>query len=54
MLVVGDGKNSNLIKALRGQPPFDGTYAPRMPDGYPPVPDDKIDQIERWIDAGCP
>ena len=54
VLVVGDGKASNLIKALRGQAPFDGEYAPRMPDGYPPVPDDKIDQIEQWIDAGCP
>jgi hypothetical protein len=54
VLVVGDGPNSNLIKALRGQPPFDGTYAPRMPDGYPPVPDDKIDQISDWITAGCP
>jgi hypothetical protein len=54
VLIVGDGKNSNLIKALRGEPPFDGTYAPQMPDGYPPVPDNKIDQISQWIDAGCP
>ena len=54
VLIVGDGANSNLIKALRGQPPFDGTYAPQMPDGYPPVPDAQIDQIEQWIDAGCP
>ena len=36
-----------------GQPPFDGTYAPRMPKGYDPVPDDKIKQISDWIDAGC-
>ena len=54
VLVVGDGKASSLIKALRGEPPFDGTYAPQMPDGYPPVPDDKINQIEQWITAGCP
>lgn len=54
VLVVGDGPGSNLIKALRGQPPFDGTYAPQMPEGYPPVPADKIDQIEQWINAGCP
>jgi len=53
VLVVGDGENSNLIKALRGNPPFDGTYAPQMPDGYPPVPSDKIDQISQWIDHGC-
>jgi hypothetical protein len=54
VLIVGDGINSNLIKALRGQPPFDGTYAARMPDGYNPLPDDIIDQISNWIDAGCP
>jgi hypothetical protein len=54
VLVVGDGKSSNLIKALRGQPPFDGTYAPRMPEGYDSIPDDQIDRIEKWIDAGCP
>jgi hypothetical protein len=54
VLALGDGKNSNLIKALRGQAPFNGTYAPRMPDGYPPVPADQIGRIEQWIDAGCP
>jgi hypothetical protein len=54
VLIVGDGPNSNLIKALRGQPPFDGTYAPQMPDGYPPVPGTQIQQISDWIDAGCP
>ena len=53
VLIVGDGKNSNLIKALRGQPPFDGTYAPQMPEGYPVVPPAKIDQISDWIDTGC-
>ena len=53
VLIVGDGTNSNLIKALRGQTPFDGTYANRMPDGYPFLDDDTIDQISAWIDGGC-
>jgi hypothetical protein len=53
VLVVGDGQASNLIKALRGQTPFDGTYAPQMPDGYPALSNDTINQISDWIDAGC-
>jgi hypothetical protein len=54
VLQVSDGKNSNLIKALRGQQPFDGTDPPQMPDGFDSVPDSQIDQNEQWIDAGCP
>ena len=54
LLVVGDSANSNLVKALRGFPPFDGTFAPRMPVGYDPVPDPQIKQIADWIDAKCP
>ncbi|MEX0676002.1 MAG: ferritin-like protein [Pirellulales bacterium] len=44
----GDGANSNLVKALHG----DGF--PRMPLGYPPMPEDRIEFIERWIQDGCP
>jgi hypothetical protein len=54
LLVVGDSASSNLVKALRGLTPFDGTFAPRMPVGYNPVPDPQIKQIADWIDANCP
>ncbi len=54
LLVVGNSGGSNLIKALKGITPFDGTFAPRMPEGYDPVPDPQIQQIADWIDAGCP
>jgi hypothetical protein len=54
LLVVGDSANSNLVKALKGLPPFDGTFAPQMPVGYDPVPDPQIQQIAAWIDANCP
>ena len=54
LLVVGDSANSNLIKSLKGLPPFDGTFAPQMPEGYAPVPDPQIQQIAAWIDANCP
>ncbi len=62
LLVVGDGRASNLVKALRGEPPFgadlpepptDARFS-RMPTGMPPVPDADIDFIKQWIDAGCP
>ena len=57
----GNGAQSNLVLALRGQMPFgsdmgvnDASY-PRMPaGGFPPVPDDRIAFIEKWIDDGCP
>jgi hypothetical protein len=56
----GDGAHSNLVLALRGQDPFgadigtpDATF-PRMPVGFPPVADDRIAFIERWISDGCP
>jgi hypothetical protein len=54
LLVVGDHANSNLFKALKGIAPFDGTFAPQMPENYPPVPDPQIQQIADWIDASCP
>jgi hypothetical protein len=60
-----DGANSNLIKALRGEPPFDAPESsesgeqdpsryPRMPAHHPPMPPEAIDYISRWIDNGCP
>ncbi len=60
LLVVGDGANSNLIKALQGVAPFGadqgvpGATFNRMPDGYPAMPPDRIAYIKSWIDDGCP
>jgi hypothetical protein len=57
LLVVGDGAHSNLILALKGQPPFgddpDAEF-PRMPVGFDPVGDDTILSVEQWINDGCP
>jgi hypothetical protein len=55
-----DAAGSNLIKALRGEPPFDGagpsdpSRFPRMPAEHPPMPPEAIEYIYRWIEAGCP
>ncbi|MEO8286283.1 MAG: ferritin-like protein [Chloroflexota bacterium] len=60
-----DAASSNLIKALRGEPPFDvpeepgdGSYDPshypRMPAEHPPLPPQAIDYIYHWIESGCP
>ncbi|QEG30620.1 Oxygen-dependent dichlorochromopyrrolate synthase [Gemmata obscuriglobus] len=54
LVAVGNGAGSALVKALKGEPPFDGSEFPRMPVGSPPVPGDRIARIEKWIDAGCP
>jgi photosystem II stability/assembly factor-like uncharacterized protein len=53
LLVVGDGAGSNLVKALKGEAPFNGDL-PRMPLGFPPVLDQNIGFIQKWIDDGCP
>jgi len=54
LLVVADGAGSNLVKALKGESPFDDGQFPRMPFGFPPVPESEILFIEQWIDDGCP
>ena len=60
IVTLGQGDSSNMVKALRGQAPFGvdvGTANAqfrRMPAGRPPVPDDQIREIARWIDDGCP
>jgi photosystem II stability/assembly factor-like uncharacterized protein len=62
VVTVGQGANSNLVKALRGEvpfgsdlpdPPADARFS-RMPAGRPPVPPTDIAVIEQWIDDGCP
>lgn len=60
LVVVGNGRDSNLVKALRGQKPFGrdigtpGAFFRRMPAGRPPVAPADIDFIEQWINDGCP
>lgn len=57
-----DPDESNLVKALEGRAPFGknlmppppGAIWPRMPDGYDPVPSERIQEIRDWIVAGCP
>jgi photosystem II stability/assembly factor-like uncharacterized protein len=61
LVTVGNGGQSNLVKALKGQSPFgqdlpnadpNATYD-RMPSGLPPVADADISFIQKWIDEGC-
>jgi len=47
------GKNSNLIKVLKGEPPFDTAIFP-MPRNRPSIDPEFIAFIEKWIDDGCP
>jgi hypothetical protein len=60
LVEVGNGENSNLIKALEGRAPFGnnigtpGANFPQMPAGFPPVVPEKIAVIKKWIDDGCP
>ncbi len=48
VLVPGNPDASELMLRLRGD------SAPRMPFLGPPLPQDEIDVIERWIVAGLP
>jgi tyrosinase len=52
----GRGKRSGLIKGLRGEFPFDGSYFPPLlwGEGTNPVAESDIQFIEQWIDDGCP
>src|SRR6476659_9061653 len=62
LVILGDGANSNLVRALKGESPFgadlpdppQGATIRRMPAGRPPAPTESIAAIEQWIDAGCP
>lgn len=48
VLVPGDPDASELMRRLRGE------STPRMPFLGPPLPQDEIDVIERWIAVGLP
>ena len=48
VLLSGDADRSELIRRLRGQ------SKPRMPFLSYPLPDDQINLIVRWVDAGLP
>ena len=61
LIAVGNGAGSNLVRALKGEPPFgadlpnppqDATIS-RMPSGLEPVSPADIAFIEKWIDEGC-
>lgn len=62
LIVPGQSAQSAIIKATRGLAPFGSDVTPRppgaifrrMPEGRPPVPDDSIAFIAKWIDDGCP
>ena len=62
LLIPRDSKHSNLVLALRGLAPFGSDMTPqppgaifvRMPARRPPVAEQDIAFIERWIDDGCP
>jgi hypothetical protein len=50
----GNGAASNIILALSGQPPFDGSEFPQMPPQGPPFLDQPtIDAISDWITKGA-
>jgi hypothetical protein len=54
ILIPGNGPGSNIILALNGQAPFDGSVFPRMPVGGPPWLDQPtIDAISAWITNGA-
>jgi hypothetical protein len=48
------GKDSNLVKILRGPINCGGNEQFQMPVAFLPVPEEKVKTIEDWIDAQCP
>ena len=54
ILVPGHSGESNIILALSGLPPFDGSVFPQMPAGGPYLTQAQIDELAAWIDKGCP
>ena len=60
IIKVGDGAGSNLVRCLRGEPPFGSDSGNpsgmlrRMPAGMAPMASNDIAMIETWINRGCP
>jgi hypothetical protein len=55
VLEIGHPEKSNIILALQGAPPFDGSTFPQMPaDGPPFATDPQIQPLSDWIKAKCP
>jgi hypothetical protein len=55
ILVKSSSATSNIILALQGLPPFDGSQFQQMPaDGPPFLTAAQIAPLAAWIDAGCP
>jgi hypothetical protein len=55
LVVLNDPASSALVRALKGEDPFDGNPFGRMPSGgNPPVPAEEIAFIEEWISDGSP
>ena len=52
MIASGRGKEANLVVALRTGIPAPSNIDQMPPDG-PVVPEDRIKEIELWIDGGC-
>lgn len=48
VVVPGKPDQGSLLKHIKG------ISQPRMPFGQPPLPQDQIAEIERWISAGAP
>lgn len=53
ILQKGNGKASNIILALSGLPPFDGSTFNQMPPNGPNLDQETISAISAWIDAGA-
>lgn len=53
ILEVGNGPGSNIILALSGQSPFDGSTFPQMPPGGPFLDQNTITLISNWITNGA-
>jgi hypothetical protein len=62
LVTLGNGANSSLVLSLKGQAPFGsdlddppaGAVTPRMPAYLDPMPAEEINDIEQWINEGCP
>lgn len=54
IVALGNGAGSNLVLALRGEAPFDGSELPQMPVGFEPVSPERIAIVATWIDDHCP